>query len=89
MGNQQLRQYVKEAGLTMTALAEKLGGPTRSAIAQWKQVPPQYVLAIERLTGWSRYAQRPDIFGPDPDARKVRASKSVTAPKKSTRGKAR
>lgn len=41
---------------------------TPQAISQWSRVPAERVLDIERVTGISRYEQRPDIFGPAPDA---------------------
>lgn len=43
-------------------LSEKLG-VKHQAISQWKKIPASRVLDIERLTGVSRYDQRPDIFG--------------------------
>ena len=45
-----------------TALADKIG-ITRAAVSQWKQVPAERVLEVERLTGVPRYELRPDIFG--------------------------
>lgn len=61
---------------------EKLGGPTKAAAAlgisnpsvviNWrkrKQAPADRVIKIEELTGVSRHALRPDIFGaPAPQA---------------------
>jgi DNA-binding transcriptional regulator YdaS (Cro superfamily) len=72
----------------MNAIAEaisKAGGPTklgralgitRQAVEQWKGrvVPPEHVLAIEKLTGVTRYELRPDIYGPPPTNPKHRAS---------------
>lgn len=44
-------------------LASALGiGP--NALSQWKDVPPEHVLTIERETGVSRHDLRPDVFGP-------------------------
>ena len=45
-----------------TKLARALG-LTRQAVEQWKGrvVPPEHVLAIEKLTGVTRYELRPDI----------------------------
>lgn len=60
-----------------TALAsakEKAGGPaglasklgiTSQAISQWRRVPVERVLDVERLTGISRTALRPDIYPPE------------------------
>ncbi len=58
--------------------AVKLGkalGITRQAVEQWPKrvVPPEHVLAIEKLTGISRYALRPDIYGDPPKNPKRRA----------------
>jgi len=36
---------------------------SRSAIAQWQQVPVNRVLDVERITGISRHDLRPDIYG--------------------------
>jgi len=47
------------------ALARKLG-IVPSAVTQWTRVPPRHVLAIEGITGITRYKLRPDIFGPAP-----------------------
>ncbi len=47
------------------ALADQLG-ISRQAIEQWRRVPPERVLDVERITGVSRYALRPDIYGPPP-----------------------
>ncbi len=49
----------------MARLAEYLN-LKRSTLATWKDIPPEYVLRIEEFTGVSRYAQRPDVFGPSP-----------------------
>lgn len=46
-------------------LAEALG-ISRQAVQQWKQVPPERVLQVERITGVSRYALRPDVYGSPP-----------------------
>ncbi len=54
---------------------EKAGGPkrvapecgcTRQAVSKWTRVPPKHVLTVERLSGVSRHALRPDIYGPLP-----------------------
>lgn len=62
-----LKRAIKEIG-NATRLAGQLG-ISLQAVSQWKQAPPQHVLAIERATGGkvSRYELRPDIFGPSPD----------------------
>lgn len=49
----------------MKRLAEaiKIKQPSVSA---WRQVPAERVLAVEAVTGVSRYDLRPDIYGPPP-----------------------
>lgn len=45
------------------ALAKLLGGVTPQAVSQWKKVPADRVLDVERITGISRHLLRPDVFG--------------------------
>ncbi|QAZ45922.1 Cro/CI family transcriptional regulator [Mesorhizobium sp. Pch-S] len=40
---------------------------TPQAVVQWKKCPADRVLEVERLSGISRHALRPDIFGPAPE----------------------
>jgi len=56
-----LQEAIRCAG-GMHALGRKLG-ITHQAIAQWRRVPAERVLEVERLTGISRYRLRPDVFG--------------------------
>lgn len=56
---------------------EKVGGPgalartlcaegneiTHVAVSNWKVVPAERVLDVERLTGVSRFELRPDVYG--------------------------
>lgn len=49
------------------ALAKALGGITSQAVSQWKRVPADRVLDVERITGVSRHDLRPDIYGPQPE----------------------
>lgn len=42
-------------------------GITRQAVEQWATVPAKHVLAVEQLSGVSRYELRPDIYGSPPD----------------------
>jgi DNA-binding transcriptional regulator YdaS (Cro superfamily) len=55
-----------EAVGSAKALADALG-VTKQAITGWRQrgVPPERVLAVERLTGGAvtRHELRPDVFG--------------------------
>lgn len=59
-----LKAAVERRG-SLTEVARLLG-ITRQAIGQWESVPPKHVLGLERLSGVSRYAIRPDIYGPEP-----------------------
>lgn len=43
------------------ALAKAIGGISSQAISQWKRVPAERVLDVERITGISRYELRPDL----------------------------
>jgi DNA-binding transcriptional regulator YdaS (Cro superfamily) len=51
------------------ALARMLG-LTHPTLVRWKKTPAAHVLALEKLTGISRYRLRPDVFGPDPKGHK-------------------
>lgn len=46
----------------VTALAKALR-ITKQAVSQWDEVPPLRVLQVEKITGLSRHAIRPDIYG--------------------------
>lgn len=48
------------------ALAKALGGLTSQAVSQWKKIPAERVLDVERITGISRHELRPDVFGDAP-----------------------
>lgn len=50
-----------------TVLARELG-ITPQAVAQWRVIPAERVLDIERITGVSRHEQRPDVFGSVPES---------------------
>jgi hypothetical protein len=39
-----------------------------SSISQWRRVPAERVLEVEKITGVSRHKLRPDIYGPEPNA---------------------
>jgi DNA-binding transcriptional regulator YdaS (Cro superfamily) len=43
-------------------LARLLGGISSQAISQWKRVPAERVLDVERVTGIPRHELRPDIY---------------------------
>jgi Uncharacterized protein conserved in bacteria, prophage-related len=47
-------------------LARKLGIKP-AAVLQWKRVPAERCLEVERLTGISRHDLRPDVYGSAPE----------------------
>nr|WP_035215386.1 MULTISPECIES: Cro/CI family transcriptional regulator [unclassified Agrobacterium] len=53
---------LKSAANGATAIARVIG-VTPQAVAQWKAIPPEHVLKLERTFGVSRHKQRPDVFG--------------------------
>lgn len=51
-----------------TGLARAIGaGITPQAVSQWKQVPAERVLSVERATGVSRERLRPDLYPVEPE----------------------
>lgn len=64
MSSTALERAIDAAG-GLTKLAESLG-VTKQAVAQWDEVPPLRVLAVERVSGVSRHELRPDLY-PEPD----------------------
>lgn len=61
--NEALRQAIEAVG-GLAKLAEPLG-ISMQAISQWDEVPPLRVLAVERVSGVSRHALRPDLYPPE------------------------
>ncbi len=55
-----ISKAAKAAG-NKSALARALGIQVQS-IQQWKRIPAERVLQIERITGISRHVLRPDIY---------------------------
>lgn len=51
-------------------------GVTRAAVTKWKRVPAERVLAVEAITGISRYDLRPDIYPPPYEAVEQRLAAS-------------
>lgn len=64
MQNSITQKAIKAAG-GPGALAKALR-IKQPAVSQWDQVPALRVLAVETLTGISRYKLRPDIYGKAP-----------------------
>ncbi|OCJ38155.1 Cro/CI family transcriptional regulator [Agrobacterium tumefaciens] len=60
--NQNGLNAVKGAAGGASAIARAIG-VTPQAVAQWKAIPPEHVLKLEKAFGVSRYVQRPDVFG--------------------------
>ena len=48
-------------------IARALGGITPQAISQWRRVPAERVLDVERITGIPRSNLRPDLYPPADD----------------------
>lgn len=46
-----------------SALAKAIGDITSQAVSQWKRVPAERVVDVEKATGIPREELRPDIFG--------------------------
>ncbi len=60
----------KERGLRIRIAQEcKI---THGAVYQWRSVPPEHVLTVERMTGIPRTKLRPDIFGPSKPSEKAK-----------------
>jgi DNA-binding transcriptional regulator YdaS (Cro superfamily) len=62
-----IRGYRETQGVRLDDLAARLG-VNKSTLWRWEegQVPAERVLEVERVTGVSRHALRPDVFGPQP-----------------------
>ncbi|WP_354250585.1 YdaS family helix-turn-helix protein [Bradyrhizobium sp. LA3.X] len=58
----------KRAVRGSTGLSRALKGEiTPQAVSQWKQVPAERVLDVERATGVSRHRLRPDLYPAEPE----------------------
>jgi DNA-binding transcriptional regulator YdaS (Cro superfamily) len=56
-------EEAKEAVNGNTGLSRALSGKiTPQAVSQWKQVPAERVLDVERATGVPRHRLRPDLY---------------------------
>ncbi len=51
-----------------SALAKALGNVSSQAVSQWKRIPVERVLDVERVTSISRHELRPDIYPPPEEA---------------------
>jgi hypothetical protein len=54
-------ETLRKHGWTPARLARALIGITPQAISQWRQVPAERVLEVERVTGINREVLRPDL----------------------------
>lgn len=59
-------ERAKQIAGGVAEIAKAIGSITPQAVSQWRRVPPNRVLDVERVTGVSRHELRPDIFGPAP-----------------------
>jgi len=64
MRNEITVKALKAAG-GVTALARLLG-IKQPSVTRWSRIPPERCLAVEEITGVSRYDLRPDVYGPKP-----------------------
>lgn len=55
------RVVVRDAGGPLAV--SKVLGITSQAVTQWKKIPPQHCLDIEKISNYNRHDMRPDIFG--------------------------
>ena len=56
-------EKAKEIAGGPSKLARAIGGVSSQAVSQWKKVPADRVLEVEKITGISRHQLRPDVFG--------------------------
>lgn len=65
--NGALKSLLRDRGLRLVDLARSIGVDKATA-TRWAQrrVPAERVVEVEAITGISRHALRPDIYGPAP-----------------------
>ena len=61
-------------GVTKLSLAL---GLSRAAVSAWRRVPAERVIAVEQITGVSRYVLRPDIYPDRRDSERQQAASNV------------
>lgn len=67
MGKKTPVEKAAEAAGNKSALARQLGVKVQS-IQQWKRIPAERVLDVERVTGIPRHKLRPDLYPQDREA---------------------
>lgn len=60
-----IKEIAKKVG-GVVALGKALG-LSKGAVSQWKRVPIDRVISVEKLTGFTRQQLRPDVFGKTPE----------------------
>lgn len=65
---EQICTRAKEVAGGPAAISKVLGDVTPQAVSQWKRIPADRVLEMERITGISRHELRPDVFGRAPES---------------------
>lgn len=55
-------EQAKKAAGGPSKLAEALGDLSSQAVSQWKRVPAERVIAVEKITGIPRHELRPDLY---------------------------
>ena len=63
-GDMDIKKLFAEHGIVKLHLARALG-ITHGAVNQWRRVPAERVVAVERITGIPREVLRPDVFAPE------------------------
>jgi len=56
-------QRIKAEWGLMAKIGRELG-LSSAAVPQWRRVPPERVLDVERITGVPRHELRPDLYPP-------------------------
>jgi DNA-binding transcriptional regulator YdaS (Cro superfamily) len=68
-------RVIELVGVSALAKALEL---THQAVSQWGMVPVHHIEEVERLTGFSRYELRPDVYG-EPPLRRARTEGEAAA----------